>query len=259
MKITNNIKNSIKYDLLKKPIKLAKTHDFCLSRKSKLTVVMLHGIASSSKTYDHTIKYFRSTPALKNIRFITFDWLGNGKSYSSNHLCYDVDEEVSALQKSLEKAKIKTPLILIGHSMGTMLVAHYASLFPKTIKEIFLVSPPIYSAADLKNPIFIKGIDSFKTAVTAYDKKLLVKRPFNAQLENIVKNPTNYKAFSSLKVKTTMIYGSEDAYIAPFNVEKIAKSNKFVTAIKTNGRHGVSREKYAKIASMLEESLNETV
>ena len=72
-------------------------------------------------------------------------------------------------------------------------------------------------------------------------------------------SPTNYKAFSGLKVKTTMIYGSEDAYIAPFNVEKIAKSNKFVTAIKTNGRHGVSREKYAKIASMLEESLNETV
>ncbi len=43
--------------MLKNKLKLAKTYDSCVSGHPKLTVVMIHGIASDSSTYDHAIKY----------------------------------------------------------------------------------------------------------------------------------------------------------------------------------------------------------
>ena len=253
------ITNTVKYGILKRPLKLAKIHDFCVSRKPRLTVVMLHGIASSAHTYDHALKYFKSSPSMKNIRFVTYDWLGAGKSFSAKSLCYDIDEELMALKNSLEKLKIKTPLILVGHSMGTMLVAHYASTFPKEVAKLILVSPPIYTEKDLKDPIFEKGMEAFRSSVAQYNAKIIKGKPFNAQMKNIVKNPTNYKAFSSLKTPTFMIYGALDPFISHDNVEKVARSNKLITAIKTDRKHSVSRDKYAKILEILEDTLNENL
>lgn len=255
MKITN----TVKYSILKRPLKLAKTHDFCVSRKPEFTVVMLHGIASSSKTYDHALKFFKSSPSMKNIRFVTFDWLGAGKSFSARNLCYDIDEELMALQNSLDKLKITTPLILVGHSMGTMLVSHYASIFPDAVYKLILLSPPIYSEQDLSDPIFEQGMGAFKDSVAQHNAKILSSKSFNAQLKNIVKNPTNFQAFSTLKVPTYMIYGALDTFISPANIKKIAKANKNITVIQTERRHSVSRDKYAKIVEILEETLHENL
>ena len=54
-----------------------------------------------------------------------------------------------------------------------------------------------------------------------------------------------------------MIYGKMDQFISSYNIPKILKENpKYLSAIKTEGRHGVSHDKYSKLVEILEEVLN---
>lgn len=236
---------------------LKKTHDFSASKKPELTVVMIHGIASDSSTYNHALEYLEGTTSLKNIRFVTFDLLGSGNSPKSDELNYDYKEQVGALHNSIEKLKIKTPLVLVGHSLGTFIVTKYADTYKKSVKKLVLVSPPIYTLDDMKNPAFAIGIKAFEGAVAAKNPRILREKSFINSMEKIVLNKKNYKTLSELKTNTVLIYGDADQLIASYNVPKLLKDNpKYITAIKTIGRHGVTRDKYNKIREILEEVLH---
>ena len=89
------------------------------------------------------------------------------------------------------------------------------------------------------------------------NRKILEEKSFNESINNIVLDNKNYKTLANIKIKTTLIYGDMDRFIAVYNIPKILKDNpKYITAIKTIGRHGVSREKYQKMVGILEEALN---
>ena len=121
---------------MNKELELFKAHDFCKSNKPKLTVVMIHGIASDSSTYTDTLKYLESKDELKDVRFITFDLLGVGNSFASDELNYDYNEQLSALDNSIKKLNIDTPLVMVGHSMGTMILARYLKEYQRSIKKL---------------------------------------------------------------------------------------------------------------------------
>lgn len=248
---------SIKYDFLGKPLELKKTHDFCVSGKPELTVVMIHGLASDSRAYANALKYLEGTRSLSNVRFVTFDLLGSGASYKSDKLNYDYKDQLTALGNSLAKLKVDTPLVLIGHSLGTFIVTRYADTHKKAVKELILVSPPIYTDKDLDNPAFELAMKGFKDAVSLKNRAILKDKAFNNSIERIVKNRRNYKTLAELTTHAVLIYGDLDQIIASYNIPKALKENpKYLSAIKTPGRHGVSREKYGKIREILEEMLN---
>ena len=71
--------------MFKKTLTLAKTHDFCASKTPRLTVVCIHGIAADSSSYTAALQYLEGTASLKDVRFITYDLLGSGKSYTSEY------------------------------------------------------------------------------------------------------------------------------------------------------------------------------
>ena len=76
-------------------------------------------------------------------------------------------------------------------------------------------------------------------------------------MEKIVLNKKNYQTLANLKTPATLIYGDMDKFIATFNYPKILADNpKYLKAIKTTGQHSVSRDKYSKMVSILEEVLN---
>ena len=243
--------------MLSKKLILKKTHDFSASKKPELTVVLIHGIASDSTTYNNALAYLEGTVSLKNVRFVTFDLLGSGKSAKSDKLEYGYKEQIEALHNAILKLKSDTPLVLVGHSLGSFIVTKYADTYKKSIKKLVLISAPVYTPEDLKNPAFKAGMEAFKKAVALKNPGILKDKMFINSMAKIVENPKNYKTLAELKTRTAMIYGNEDRLIAAYNYPKLLKDNaKYISAIKTIGRHGVTRDKYNKVREVLEEVLN---
>ena len=239
--------------LTKKTIVLAKTHDYCAVNDPRLTVVCIHGIASDSGTYNHALQYLEGTTSLKGVRFVTFDLLGSGESLQDDALEYSYREQLEALHNSIEKLKIKTPLVLVGHSMGTFIAVRYANTYKKSVKQLILISPPVYTEENLKDPAFAAAIKMFEQAVSAKNPKIIENKVFKNSMQKIVMNKYNYQNLVDLKTPAVMIYGNEDQLIGAFNYPKLLKENsKYLSAIKTEGRHSISRDKYAKMVGVLE-------
>lgn len=252
MSLTTNIK----YGLLKKPLALKKKRDFCPSGKPELTVVFIHGIASDSSTFKNTINYLSGTYSLRNIRFVSFDLLGAGKSYSSDKLEYTLNDQLEALHNAISKLKLTTPLVLVGHSMGSLISLNYADKFKKSVKELILASPPLYKKEELEHPAFKEGVKMFEKFVGARHKGAEQKKQFSCSMNNIVLTAKNYDVLSKLTTKAVILYGELDQFISAKNILDIAKKNaKHISAIKTIGNHPMSRDKYHKIVPILEELL----
>ena len=236
-----------------KKLVLANTYDVCRSGKPKLCVVMIHGIASDSTTYNAAHEYFEAEEQLKDIRFVKMDLLGAGLSIKDDSLNYDYDEQITALHNAIIELKSDVPLVLIGHSLGTFIVTRYASIYKNEVSRLILISPPVYTEEDYKNPLFVLGLEAFKKTIAARSADILKEKAFINSMDNIVMDHNNYNVLKNIKVPTVIIYGKEDKLIAPHNIPALLKENPNITAIKTAGRHGVSRDKYKKIPALLKE------
>ena len=241
---------------MKNNLSLFKSYDYCQSGRPKLTVVMIHGIASNSATYDRALASFEKEKNLADIRFVTFDLLGAGNSLKTDDLDYSYDEQIAALHNAISSLRIKTPLILVGHSLGTFVVSRYASLHPSEVSRLVLISAPIYTKRDFDNPAFMVGIDAFKKALSVKNPNILHEKSFVNSMDNIVLDQTNYDVLVKLKLPITIIYGDLDQLIASFNIPRLLKDAPNIKAIRTHGRHGVTADKYTELAKILAEDPN---
>ena len=248
---------NLKYDLLKKPLELYKSHDFCADKNPELTVIFIHGIAADWTSFKNAIDYLEGTRSLQKVRFIAFDLLGAGNSYSSDKLNYDFNDQLSALDNSIKKLNLTTPVVLIGHSMGTLIATRYAENHKRLVKKLILVSPPVYREEDLKNPAFKAAMEAFREVMSRKNRKILETKAFNNEIELIVSNPKNYEKLVQLTTPAVLIYGELDQIIAPFNIPGLLKKNPNITAVRTPGKHSVSHDKYVKILGVLEETIHD--
>ena len=236
---------------------LKKTHDHCVSDNPELTVIMIHGLAANSSDYNTALQYLEGTTSLKNIRFVTYDLLGSGESPKSNKFNYDYEDQLTALHNSIEKLNLTTPLVLVGHSMGTLIVTRYAATYKKSVKALILLSPPIYTKADIESPDFSIAMQMFDKIIAKKYPGVTATKCYQNSVKYIVSNKTNYRVLKDIKTPAFLIWGDEDAVIASFNIPTILKENpKYLTAIKTAGKHGISRDKYNKLVPILEKVLN---
>ena len=234
-------------------MKLAKTHDGGAD-KPKLTAVLIHGIASDSGDWGKALEYLEKE--LPEVRFVTFDLLGAGKSYAGEELNYDYADQLEALRNSINGLGVTTPLVLVGHSLGTFIVTRYADTYTSEVDRLILVSPPVYTLEDFKNPAFTKAVEAFESTLAAKNPEILTQKSFRNSMDNIVMDKKNYDVLAKLETPTTLIYGDEDQIIASYNVPRLLADNSGVTAVKTHGRHGVTQDKYAEIKKILEKILH---
>ena len=127
------------------------------------------------------------------------------------------------------------------------------------IKELILISPPVFRPEEFDSPKMAAGKEGFKQLMILKDPKYKTDKAFKNELEKIVFNKKNYDRYLKLTKPTTIIYGAADKIIATYNIPGLVKSNSKITAIKTPGTHGIGHDKYPKLVPILERILNEAI
>jgi pimeloyl-ACP methyl ester carboxylesterase len=112
-----------------------------------LTLVFLHGIAGSSAAWGDT---FRALAAKH--RVVLLDCLGFGNSPKPK-VAYTVEQHLAAFSATLLNLHVThglQQLVLVGHSMGAILAAHWAVAWkePFPLKAVVLLSLPVYESAE---------------------------------------------------------------------------------------------------------------
>ena len=277
--------------ILRLPIRLHVASDN-RRRRPALTVIFLHGISANSATWRSTIRQLQRESGLENLRLITLDLLGFGKSLQADWLDYDYATYDSALRATLKHLKIHSPYILVGHSMGALIAANFAAAtshattntkttsIPSPLappSHLILVSPPVLMVNDLArlpDQIYarsyrtltrlataepaIEVIANFIQRFTSFRSQYLKTPAFAKSMENIILSPTNYRTFTSLKTPTLIIHGRFDPLVMRSNLKRAAAHNsRHLRYVGVMGQHDISVNKRAKIILELKRILKE--
>lgn len=266
------------YKIMRHPIRLKVTNDVIIG-EPQLTVIFLHGIAATSEGWQRSIQQIVKNHELDNVRLITFDLLGFGRSLHANWLDYDYLEYDLALDKALRRLKLHTPIVLIGHSMGALIAADYAANFKHhhDISNVILVSPPLLMSeelAKLPDKIYTKSYSSLHRLAeeepaidviarliqrfSSFRSNYLKTRAFDHSMHNIILNPHNFKTFTKLRTPTLIIHGSFDPLVMKSNLTKAAKANpEYVRFVSVISHHDITSNKRLKIVKAIQKILKE--
>ncbi len=247
-------------------------------KNPRLTVIFLHGTSATSETWRITMRQFSRNPELDEISFYALDLLGFGKSLQSDWLDYDYHDYEQALESTMKKFRIKTPVVLIGHSMGALIAADFAVNFPTKfdICRLILVSPPVLMNAELaklpdkaytKSYSSLQKIAAEEPAVevlanfiqrfSSFRSKYLRTPAFGKSMDQIILNRKNYQTFTNIKTPTLLIHGHFDPLVMYSNLKRVADHNTHVRFASVMGHHDVSSHKRTKILIELKKTLRE--
>jgi cis-3-alkyl-4-acyloxetan-2-one decarboxylase len=184
-------------------------------------VILLHGFLASSKYWRRLQPYLTQA----GYRVITLDLLGFGKAVNLPASIYDYDEHIAHIHHYVAPLKLKAPYTLLGHSMGALLAARYSLLYPKEIKKLFLLHPPLYkNRSEARTTLRNTGrtyrllLDSHARELGWKLMKYTPKIPISAHsfasrersMRHIIEAAELSEDLINLKVSTTLLIGSKD-------------------------------------------------
>lgn len=210
-------------------------------KSPRATVLFLHGIGTSGATWDEVVN---GVP--KDVGVIAVDLLGFGKSPNPEWARYSTATQARSLIATLLKLNIRQRLIVVGHSMGSLVAVELAKRYPLLVKSLILCSPPFYK--DIEKKIFVRDRTLKKayrlaqkhpehvTAIAALAVKYkLVEKTVNVTAENVaifmaalessIINQTSLQDAKRLQKPMHILHGALDPVVIKKNLDSIVKSN----------------------------------
>lgn len=279
-----NLSTYLWHKILRVPITLRPAYDNKV-KHPELTVVFLHGISANSTTWKSTFRELEQQPTRKRVRLVALDLLGFGRSLRADWLRYDECCYSKALDRSLRKLKTHGKLVLVGHSMGSLIAADYVVNYEEHVelRKMILASPPVLMAdelAKMPDKVYTKSYSSIHKLAnnvpametvakiiqkfTSFRSDYIKTCAFERSMENIILNRKNYQTFVKIRVPTIIIHGHFDPLVMGSNLRRIAAHNpRYIKYVSVIGQHDVSVGKRAKIIleikKTLEEQAHETI
>jgi pimeloyl-ACP methyl ester carboxylesterase len=231
-------------------------------------VVLVHGIASSSVTFQKLVPLLEPTH-----RVISIDILGFGRSPAPADAEYTLEEHAAALRRTLRSLGLREPFVLVGHSLGSLIATRYAAENPDSLVRLVLVGPPIYGtpsdigdrrvrsrvSAYLRAYEFLRANKDFTMRNANILGKLLPIRgvfeinertwtPFVRSLENCIEQQTVVSDLARVRVSVQVIYGALDAFIAPGSLAVI-ETMRHVTVHRVEANDHIIRKRIARVVA----------
>jgi len=233
-----------------------------------LPVLMIHGIASSSVTFE------RLVPLVEPYhRVITIDLLGFGESPAPEAAEYTIDEHTAALSRTVRSLGLTGPFVLVGHSLGALIASRYAATHSGKVSKLILVSPPIYLPAETisapgdraamgvyfrlyeylrENKEFtiraaarLARLSPIKNLLDVSEKNW---RAFVLSLQNSIETQTTLSDLAAVRIPVELVYGSLDLLLAPAGIQ-IAAQLRHVTVHRVEAGDHVIRPRMARVVA----------
>lgn len=104
-----------------------------MTTAKKQTIIMIHGFRGTH----HGLQLIADELSKFSVIIPDLPGFADGETLSS----YDLDSYVKWLHDFIKRQRLNAPLILLGHSFGSIICAAYAAKFPLTISKLILVNP----------------------------------------------------------------------------------------------------------------------
>lgn len=233
-------------------------------------VILVHGIASSSITFQELVPHLSDTH-----RVIAVDILGFGASPKPGNSQYTIDDHVRSLDATIRSLRLRAPFILVGHSLGSLISARYAAEHPSSVAKVVLVSPPVYLAPSAfgdprdraamgiymkvyeylrANKTFTmraaKGLDRLSPIRNLLDVSEENWNPFTLSLQNAIESQTTVSDVARVRVPVEVIYGTLDLFLMPSGI-RILESMRHVSVHRIERGDHVIRKGFAKKVARL--------
>lgn len=230
-------------------------------------VVLLHGIASSSVTFENVVPLIADRH-----RAISIDLLGFGASPAPEDATYTIDEHVAALRRTLRTIGLRE-FVLVGHSMGALIATRYAAQYRRQVTRLVIVSPPVYvTPAEIAAPFDRAAMDGYLRLYEFLraNKEFTIRAAASLARLSPIKNlldvsEKNWNAFvlsleMSIESQTTvsdlvqvvapihLVYGTLDPLLHPAGL-RIVENLRGVTAHRVQGADHVIRPRMARVVA----------
>lgn len=241
---------------------------------AKTTIVFLHGLGSSNRLWDGIEDGLNS----EKIQVISVDLLGHGDSPKPTWFgAMSLKNQARALQRTLLKSHILSQnIVLVGHSLGSLVVTEFAKIQPRKIKSLVLISPPIY-IPDQKADLYEKGVRkiykfllenrriSSEMAKIVYGKMVkggsdVGEEEFSAIMDSVefsILGQKTYKTLRNISIDTRILAGKFDPLIINKNIESLSRINRHISTKSIFGGHEIRTLMRREIIKQLNQILEE--
>ncbi len=244
--------------------------------KPNATLVFLHGIGNSGKTWDEV-----SMKLPDDVNVVIVDLLGFGDSPKPDWATYDARTQANSLAKTLLKLGLHRKTIVVGHSMGSLVAVEYAKRYPAFVQALVLCSPPIYRVnPDDDKKLFVERDEQLRrlyelgiknpnniVKLSRLAKKYNLLNPdFDVDHMNIdnyvlslranILNQTTPQDIVQIKKPIQILYGTLDPFVIGKNIKNADKASAYITVSKFIGGHEITGPYVDRVAHSITDSIS---
>lgn len=246
--------------------------------KPKVTLVFLHGLGGSGEMWEATIGKL----ALTDVRIVTLDLIGFGKSAKPEWATYSTSFQAKSLRLTLLKLFVRGKVVIVGHSLGALVAIETLRRYPYLAKALVLCSPPLYRAPEdtgfLRPERALRKIfsaietnkDQF-VAVSEFAAKynVVVNKSFNVTSDNVdiflntlhaaIANQTAMTDVTKLRVPIEIMHGLVDPLVIGPNLYAVVKQNPYIHINEVPAGHEVMGVYEAAAAKAVQKTVTKLI